>query len=85
MDVYLYDGGSAGRIDVFLYAEDGSTLGYSHVKPEGGATQAFLGVIAPQPVARVELRATSGGAFFDNLRFNASDPIFADGFELPTR
>ena len=85
MDVYLYDGGSAGRIDVFLYAEDGSTLGYSHVKPEAGATQAFLGVIAPQPVARVELRATSGGAFFDNLRFNASDPIFADGFELPTR
>jgi hypothetical protein len=55
------------------------------VKPEAGATRAFLGVISPQPVARVELRATSGGAFFDNLRFNASDPVFADGFELPTR
>ncbi|MET0232999.1 MAG: hypothetical protein ABW186_18870 [Rhodanobacteraceae bacterium] len=85
MDVYLYDGGSTGRVDVFLHAEDGSVLGYAHVKPETGTTRAFLGVIAPQPVARVELRATSGGAFFDNLRFNASDPLFADGFELPTR
>ncbi len=54
MDVYLYDGGGTGRIDVFLYAEDGAMLGYSHVKPQAGETQAFLGVIALQSVTQVE-------------------------------
>lgn len=81
MDVFLYNGGDEDRITVALYGEDGSPLGFSNVQPSAGGTQAFLGVIAPAPVARVELTATNGGAYIDNLRFNSGDGIFSDGFD----
>jgi hypothetical protein len=81
MDVFLYDGGDSGRIDVALYDADGNAIGYSNIQPAAGETQTFVGVIAPAPVARIELKATVGGAFIDNLRFNRGDEIFADGFD----
>jgi hypothetical protein len=84
MDVYLYDG-EGGRVDVAVYDENGAALGYSNVQPAAGETRTFVGVIAPSPIARIELTATAGGAFIDNLRFNSGDAIFADGFEGPTR
>jgi len=81
MDVFLYNGGDSGRVNIALYGENDEPIGFSNVQPASGSTQAFLGVIAPVPVARVELTATTGGAFLDNLRFNAGDAIFADGFD----
>ena len=81
MDVFLYNGGDGGRINIALYGANDEPIGFSNVQPASGSTQAFLGVIAPVPVARVELTATTGGAFIDNLRFNAGDEIFADGFD----
>jgi len=80
MDVFLYDG-EGGRVDVALYDADGHAIGYSNVQPAAGDTETFVGAIAPVPIARVELTATAGGAFIDNLRFNAGDAIFADGFD----
>lgn len=82
MDVYLYDG-NGGRVGVAVYGSSGAALGYSTIEPASGQTRTFVGVIAPEAIDRIELTATAGGAFVDNLRFDSGETIFANGFEAP--
>lgn len=87
MDLFLYNATSEDWIDVAVYDADGRSLGSASVQPGAGGTlladamQGFVGVIAPAPISRIELTASRGGAFIDNLRFDAGDAIFADGFD----
>jgi hypothetical protein len=81
MDVFLYNGSDADSITIAIYGTDGRSLGYSSVRPLAESTQTFVGVIAPAAIGRIELKATNGGAFIDNLRFDSGDGIFSDDFD----
>lgn len=87
MDLYRFNGKPDGRIGVSILNAQGDSLGYTAPKPADGETPVFLGIIGPEPIARIELKGNAGNAVIDNLRFGPAegqpDVIFAHGFETP--
>jgi 6-phosphogluconolactonase (cycloisomerase 2 family) len=84
MDVYLYQGGDVGRVDVNLLDASGQSIGYAPLY-FGDGNPKFVGALATMDAVRhIELTPSQGGVFIDHLRFfqpEIIDSIFANGFE----